>query len=77
MGWREYVSSDPRVLQGKPVIKDTRLSVEFLLSLLAAGWSERDVLESYPSLTEESLRAVFDFAAESMRDERLFERRAS
>lgn len=77
MGWRGHISSDPKILSGKPVVKGTRLSVEFLLSLFAAGWSEQDVLDNYPDLTRESLRAVFDFAAEAARDERIFERRAS
>jgi len=46
----------------------TRLSVEFLLGLFAAGWTETQVLESYPGLTSEGLRAVFAFAADCMRD---------
>ena len=62
-------------MSGKPVVKGTRLSVEFLLELYAAGWTEEQVLEGYPNLTPESLRAVFAFAAESARDERAFELR--
>lgn len=77
MGWREHITSDPHVVAGKPAVKGTRLSVEFLLSLFAQGWTEREVLDSYPTLTEESLRAVFDFAVESARDERIVTGRAS
>jgi uncharacterized protein (DUF433 family) len=73
MDWREHIHSDPEILSGKPVVKGTRLSVEFLLRLFAAGWTEEQVLEGYPNLTQESLRAVFAFAAESTRDERAFE----
>ena len=73
--WREHIYSDPEILSGKPVVKGTRLSVDFLLELFANGWSEEQVLESYPNLTRDSLRAVFAFAAESTRDERAFELR--
>jgi uncharacterized protein (DUF433 family) len=75
MNWREHIHSDPEILSGKPVVKGTRLSVDFLLELFANGWSEEQVLESYPNLTRDSLRAVFAFAAESTRDERAFELR--
>ena len=69
MNWREHIHVDPAILQGKPVVKGTRLSVEFLLSLFAAGWTQAQVLESYPNLTADSLHAVFAFAAETLRDE--------
>lgn len=72
MDWQKYVHSDTKTLSGKPVVIGTRLSVEFLLSLFAAGWTERQVLENYPTLTQESLRAVFAYAAESLKDEALF-----
>jgi uncharacterized protein (DUF433 family) len=75
MDWRDHIHSNPAILSGKPVVKGTRLSVEFLLGLFAAGWTEERVLEGYPNLTQESLRAVFSFAAESTRDERAFELR--
>jgi uncharacterized protein (DUF433 family) len=73
MDWREHIHSDPELLSGKPVVKRTRLSVEFLLELFANGWSAEQVLEGYPNLTRDSLRSVFAFAAESTRDERTFE----
>jgi uncharacterized protein (DUF433 family) len=72
MDWREYIHSDPEVLLGKPVVKGTRLSIEFLLGLFAAGWTEKQVLDNYPTLTPQSLRAVFAFATECMREEALF-----
>ena len=59
MDWREYIHSDTEVLLGKPVVKGTRLSVEFLLGLFAAGWTEKQVLDNYPTLTPQSLRALF------------------
>ena len=75
MDWREHIHSDPEILSGKPVVKGTRLTVDFLLELLAAGWSGEQLLDSYPNLSHDSLRAVFAFAAESARDERAFELR--
>jgi uncharacterized protein (DUF433 family) len=66
MDWHDYIRSDPRILVGKPVVKGTRLAVEFILGLFAAGWSEDEVLENYPSLTAEGLRAVFAYAAEGL-----------
>jgi uncharacterized protein (DUF433 family) len=55
-------------LNGKPVIKNTRLSVEFLLGRLADGWSEEMLLENYPSLSKERMQAVYSFALENMND---------
>ncbi len=75
MDWRDHIHSDPGILSGKPVVRGSRISVEFLLDLLAAGWSEKQLFDSYPNLTQDSLRAVFAFAAESTRDERTFELR--
>lgn len=70
--WKDFIHSDPEVLLGKPVVKGTRLSVEFILGLLAEGWSEQQILENYPNLTKHSLRAVLSFAAECMREESLY-----
>ena len=69
--WRQFIHSDPEVLLGKPVVKGTRLSVEFILGLFAEGWTEKQVLENYPTLTVESLRAVFAFAKDCMSEESL------
>ena len=72
MNWKEHIHSDPAVLLEKPIIKNTRLSVDFLLDLLAEGWSEKQILDNYPNLTSESLQALFAFSAECMREEALF-----
>ena len=64
MSWHEYIHSDPSVLAGKPVIRGTRLSVEFLLGLVSEGWTGQQILEIYPQLSREALRAFFAFAAE-------------
>jgi len=70
--WRKFIHSDSDVLLGKPVVKGTRLSVEFILGLFAQGWTEQQVIENYPTLTKESLRAVFAFATDCMREELLY-----
>ena len=61
--WREYVVADERILAGKPIGKGTRLSVEFVLELLAAGWDRDALRDSYPQLTDERIRAVLAYAA--------------
>jgi Protein of unknown function (DUF433) len=50
MDWKTYIHSDPKILLGKPVIKGTRLSVEFILGLFSEGWTAQQVLENYPTL---------------------------
>lgn len=72
MDWKEYISTDPDVLGGKPVVRGTRLAVDFILGLFAAGWTESQVLENYPELTKESIKAVFAYAAETLGDTSLF-----
>ncbi|MBC7264344.1 MAG: DUF433 domain-containing protein [Chloroflexi bacterium] len=72
MDWRDYIHSDPEILLGKPVVKGTRLAVDFILGLFAAGWTEKQVLENYPTLTPKALQAVFAFAAECMHEESLY-----
>ncbi|HMV38050.1 MAG TPA: DUF433 domain-containing protein [Plasticicumulans sp.] len=69
MNWREHIVTDPEILCGKPCIKGTRLSVEFLLGVMAEGWSRTMLLENYPRLTDDDLRAVFAFAGEMLREE--------
>jgi uncharacterized protein (DUF433 family) len=70
--WNEYIHSDPTVLVGKPVIRGTRISVSFLLDLYAAGWTETMILENYPHLTSQALRAALLFTAECMKEENLY-----
>lgn len=72
LDWRDYIVSDERILAGKPIVKGTRLSVEFVLELLAAGWDRKALDENYPQLTEERVRAVLAYAAETFREERFY-----
>jgi len=70
--WRDHISSDPAILGGKPVLRGTRLSVEFVLELLAAGWGAESLRANYPNLTDERIRAVLAYAAETFREERFY-----
>ncbi|MEZ4729683.1 MAG: DUF433 domain-containing protein [Caldilineaceae bacterium] len=59
MHWQEYIHTDPNILVGKPVVKGTRLAVDFILRLFANGWTVEQVLDSYPQLTPAALQAIF------------------
>ena len=72
MEWQEYITSDKDVLLGKPTLKGTRISVDHIISLLAQGWSEQQILENYPRLTKESLKAVFSYIYECIQDGLLY-----
>ena len=72
MDWRKHIVTDPDVAAGKPVVRGTRLAVDFVLGLFAAGWTEEQVLQNYPALTTEALRAVFAYAAEALGEESVY-----
>ena len=72
MNWKDYIISDKEVLLGKPTIIGTRLSIEHIVGLLAQGWSETQILENYPRLNKESLKAVFLYIQECIHDGLLF-----
>ncbi|MBI1926511.1 DUF433 domain-containing protein [Candidatus Poribacteria bacterium] len=60
---------NPRILGGKPIIEGTRISVEFILDLLASDVSEEEILEDYPHLTKQDIHACLRYAARSYRNE--------
>lgn len=72
MNHEDRISIDPDVLVGKPVVKGTRLSVDFLLGLLAQGWTEPEILRNYPGLEREDLLACWAYAAEVLRQEKVY-----
>lgn len=57
MSWQDHISVDPEVLVGKPVVKGTRIAVELVVELMANGWTQEQILDSYPKLTAEDIRA--------------------
>ncbi|MEM0054236.1 MAG: DUF433 domain-containing protein [Nitrososphaeria archaeon] len=70
--WRERIVFDEKILVGKPVIKGTRLSVEFILDLLGNGWAIENILENYPRLKKEDIIAVLKYAAEVLKEEKVY-----
>jgi len=72
MKWQGRIVIDPEVLVGKPVIKGTRLAVEFIVGLLAQGWSEAEILQNYAGLTREDILACLSYASDALQAERVY-----
>jgi uncharacterized protein (DUF433 family) len=72
MSWQDRIVTDPSILVGKPVVRGTRLSVDFLLGLMAQGWPEAEILRNYPSLEREDLLACLEYARELVREEKVY-----
>ena len=70
--WQNHIITDSEILLGKPTIKGTRISIEFILERLADGWSESQILENYPRLSNNDLKAVHAFTYEAFKDGLLF-----
>jgi uncharacterized protein (DUF433 family) len=71
MNWQDHIGADPAVLVGKPVIRGTRLAVEFILGLMAQGWPEQEIMRNY-RLTGEQVRACLAYAQERLNEEKVF-----
>jgi uncharacterized protein (DUF433 family) len=67
-----HIHSDPEILNGKPIIKGTRLSVEFILELFASGATHKDILKAYPQLSFVAIEDALRFAAHSLKNDALF-----
>ena len=65
----DRIETDPKVMLGKPVIRNTRIPVELLLRKLGDGASEDDLLDAYPRLTREDIRAAIAYAADTLAHE--------
>jgi uncharacterized protein (DUF433 family) len=72
MDWRERILVDQKILVGKPVIRGTRISVEFVVDLLAQGWTEAQILDSYPGISREDILACLKYASEILKSERVY-----
>lgn len=66
------IALDPEVLVGKPVIRGTRIAVEFVIGLLADGWIEADIMESYPGITHDDIIACLAYARDALSSEKIF-----
>ena len=68
MNWRDRIDTNPNVCHGKACVRGTRIMVSVILDNLAAGIPEAEILKSYPTLTEEDIRAAVAYAAELARE---------
>lgn len=66
------IALDCDILAGKPVVRGTRLAVEFVIGLMAEGWSEADILRNYPALTHEDIAACLAFARDVLSLEKIY-----
>ena len=70
MNWKEYISVDPRVCHGKACFSGTRIMVSIALDCLAGGMTMEEIIEEYPSLTTEAIRACFAYSS-ALTEERI------
>jgi len=72
MDWEGRIVIDPEILCGKPVVKGTRLAVEFVVDLLAQGWTAADVLKNYPGVTQDDILACLAYASAVLHAEKVY-----
>lgn len=70
--WQTRIVIDPQILVGKPTVRGTRLAVEFIIDLLAQGWTEAEILHNYPGLTHEDVQACLSYASATLRAEKVY-----
>ncbi len=73
MNYQSRITTDLEILGGKPIIKGTRISVEFILELYASGANRDDILRSYPHLTEDDIQAALMYASRFLKNEIVIE----
>ena len=66
MDWHDHITQDPAILAGKPSLRGTRISVDLILRITAAGWTRDQILDNYPTVTDEMVRAVYAYAADQI-----------
>ena len=69
MNWQDRIVTSPETLFGRPRIAGTRIGVDLVLELLAAGWTQQRILDEYPHVKPDDLQAVFAFVRDCMKDE--------
>jgi uncharacterized protein (DUF433 family) len=72
MNWQDHIVIDPKILVGKPVIRGTRIAVEFVIDLLGRGWTVEQILEEYDHLTREQIQACLAYASEVLKSEQVY-----
>lgn len=72
MEWDQRIVVNPDVLGGKPVVRGTRIAVEFVMELLSEGWSEQQILDNYPGISHEDVMACLGYASDVLKSERVY-----
>jgi len=72
MNWPDHIVNDPKILVGKPVIRGTRIAVEFVVDLLGRGWTVEQILEEYDHLTREQIQACLAYASDVLKSEQVY-----
>jgi uncharacterized protein (DUF433 family) len=72
MDWQTRIAIDSNVLVGKPIIKGTRLAVEFIIDLLAQGWAMDEILRNYPGITLDDIQACLSYASATLKAEKVY-----
>lgn len=68
-----YITSEPDILGGKPIIRNTRISMEFILELIVSGGSVSQIAETYPHLPVEAIQQAVSFSAHNLRNDAFYE----
>lgn len=72
MNWEDRIIVDSKVLVGKPIVKGTRIAVEFVVDLLGRGWTIEQVLNEYDHLMPEDIQACLAYASDVLKSERVY-----
>lgn len=72
MKYQNRIITDPKIMTGKPIIKGTRIAVEFVLKLLAQGENVKDILQEYPHLKKEDIYAAIEYATDAIAEEKIY-----
>ncbi len=72
MNQQTRITLNSDILAGKPVIRGTRLAVEFIIDLLAQGWSTDEILRNYPGLSIEDIQACLSYASAMLKAEKVY-----
>ncbi len=75
--WQDRITTNPSIMTGKPIIAGTRLTVMFILDVLAQGWSVDEILRNYPNLETDDIRACLAYASEVLSAEKVYSLQAA
>jgi uncharacterized protein (DUF433 family) len=70
--WQDRIIINPEVMVGKPIVKGTRITVEFIIGLLAQGWKTDEILKNYPGIEREDIQACLIYASDVLRAEKVY-----